>query len=42
MIEESGYISLIDSDPEGPKTYGSYGFGSGFGSATPLGIVIQQ
>jgi hypothetical protein len=29
------------SDPEGPKTYGSYGSGSGFGSAT-LAPTMQE
>ncbi len=30
-----------DADPGGPKTYGSYGSGSGFGSATLLQSIIS-
>jgi hypothetical protein len=43
MIEGSGSISLtniVDPDPGGPKTYGSYRSGSGFRSATLLCITL--
>ncbi len=44
MIEVSGdpepYLVLMDPDPGGPKTYGSYGSGSGSGSATLLRRMV--
>jgi hypothetical protein len=38
-MEPDPYIALTDPDPEGPKTYGSYGSGS---PTLNLGIYILQ
>jgi hypothetical protein len=44
MIEGSAdtdpYLVLMDPDTRGPKTYGSYGSGSGSGSATLLRRIV--